>query len=119
MRMRAPTLIASDLREWMEVRGYTELELVEKLASRKDGLTISQPWISRILSGKFRRAGRAVREVAAYASIPIYEKNSADPAGAKVIERAIKSCWNGSRAHADLIAKLISVARSFPMSDNH
>ncbi|MGY4512094.1 hypothetical protein [Bradyrhizobium sp. USDA 3650] len=110
--MRQPNLIGSDLRAWLDEQGLTELELSKRIAQRNKGRSVSQSWISRILAGNFKRPTRAVLLLGKYASIPIFEEASQrDAAGAKLIDDAVSSVWNGTRRHAHVIAKLIRVAK--------
>lgn len=96
----------------MDDQGLTELELSERIARNNKGKSISQSWISRILAGSFKRPTRSVLLLGKYASIPIFEEHqSRDAEGAKLIEDAVSSVWNGTRRHAHVIAKLIRVAK--------
>jgi transcriptional regulator with XRE-family HTH domain len=110
MRMREPYKIGTDLRAWMRNQGLSEAALAERISKENKDISITQSWLSRILSGKFRRPTATVRHVAAYADIPVFEEEERDAEGAAVIDNAVTTVWNGSLAHANLIARLIRVA---------
>ena len=112
--MRDPKLVGADLRAWMAREGLSEAGLCEKISSENSDLAVTQSWVSRILHGRFRRYTEKVRGVLAYAAIPVTEESEPDPAGAATINRAVSDVWNGSKPHADLIARLIRVAENLP-----
>jgi hypothetical protein len=101
----------------MADRRLSEVELVLQISRENREISITQSWLSRIINGKFRRATAKVQGVADYANIPIFEKGKPDPKGSKIIGRAVDRVWNGSVAHANLIARLIEVAEELPLTD--
>jgi hypothetical protein len=117
MRTRKPSEIAADLRAYMRRTRVSETDLVRKIRKENPDLELTQSWLSRIASGKYSRITATVRAVAAYASIPITDNSRPSPIGAKIIDRAVAEAWNGSIAQANLIARLIRIAKAFPSND--
>jgi len=95
----------------MKAHGLSETTLSERISNENKGIEISQPWLSRIVAGKFRRPTRVVRFLADYASIRLFDDGEKDAEGSKLIAQTVAEVWNGSRPHADLIAKLIRIAK--------
>jgi transcriptional regulator with XRE-family HTH domain len=111
MRMRQPREIGTDLQQWLNRQGLSEADLALKLSKEIKGLSISQSWVSRILNGRFRRLTPTIRRVAAYANIPVTRASPPDTKGAELIDKAVTEVWNGSLTHANVIARLIRVAK--------
>jgi transcriptional regulator with XRE-family HTH domain len=112
MTMRLPKEIGDDLRAWMKKMGVTEIDFARKISNENSMITISQSWVSRIANGRFSRLTEKVREVARYANIRVERAAAHEPEGAKIIKSAVEEVWDGSVAHAALIARLIRVANS-------
>lgn len=112
MRMRDPHEIGSDLQRWLKRRRLTEAEFALRVSRGTKGLSVSQSWISRIARGQFSRLTPTVRRVTGYASIPVMKSGPSDAKGAELIDKAVTDVWNGSFAHANVIARLIRVAKS-------
>jgi transcriptional regulator with XRE-family HTH domain len=110
MRMRKPEEIGRDLQRFMARHALTEREMAER-ASLRNGVVLSQPWVSRISRGKFKRPTDRLRCLAAFAKIAIFEKGSVSELGEKRIRQALKTSWNGSLAQATVIANLIKATR--------
>src|SRR5215471_3678242 len=117
MRMRDPHEIGADLRAWLHGQGLSELELAQKISNEISALSVSQPWLSRIIAGKFRRLTPTVRAICGYANIRIEEAAERDARGATLIEQAINDTWNGSLSHASVLARLIKVGKGLAAKD--
>jgi transcriptional regulator with XRE-family HTH domain len=111
MRMRDPNRIGEDLRAWMQQHDLTEEAVARKFSRKGSHLGISQSWVSRIANGRFRRLTPRVRQIAIYANIPVEEASRQDRTGASLIKDAVAEVWDGSLDHANVIARLIRVAR--------
>ena len=108
--MRHPELLGAELKAWLARKRLTEGALAARVIAENKGFRVTQSWISRIVAGKFRRITPSVRCVLDYASIPVAEESERDSAGSRVIDEALSTVWNGSLAHAQIIAKLIKIA---------
>lgn len=117
--MRNPKAVGADLHAWMARQGVSEIELARAVSASSDGLTVTQSWVSRIAQGKFRRFTARVQSIAAYADIPIEDQSRRDADGSIVIRRAVSEVWNGSLSHANLIARLIKVAKVLPDAETN
>lgn len=111
MRMRNPTQIGEELRAWMRKEGMTEADLAFRIVQKNKDFDISQSWISRIANGRFSRLTTKIRCVTDYANIRVEEAINCEQDAAKVIKTAIDEVWDGSAAHAILIARLIRATR--------
>jgi transcriptional regulator with XRE-family HTH domain len=98
------------VRRFMARHGLTERELAEQ-ASLPDGVALTQSWISRITRGQFKRPTERLRRLAAHTNIAIFEKGSVSELGERKIRQALKATWDGSLAHATVIASLIRATR--------
>lgn len=108
--MRKPELIGRDLRRFMARHSLTERELAQRASSR-DGIVLSQSWVSRISRGQFKRPTERLRCLAAFANIAIFERGSVSEVGERRIRQALKTSWDGSLVHATVIANLIKATR--------
>jgi hypothetical protein len=95
----------------MRQHGLTEEDVARKFSRKGNHLGISQSWVSRIANGRFRRLTPRVRQITAYAKIPVEESTQRDRAGASLIKDTVAEVWDGSLDHANLIVRLIRVAR--------
>jgi hypothetical protein len=118
MQMREPREIGADLRRWLDRHQLTEVAFASRITADISGFCISQPWLSRILRGQFRRLTPRIRQVAKYADIRVKAgRPEGDKDGAELIQKAVREVWNGSLSHADVIVRLIRVAKSVTPAD--
>lgn len=114
--MREPNKIGAELRAWAKKHRLSETALVEQISAANKGFSVSQSWLSRIMAGQFRRLTPAIKVITSYANIPLLEETRHDPSGKELIDQALSSTWNGSKAHALVIARLIKVADTIPLA---
>lgn len=99
------------LRAWIVTKGLTEQRLAE-LVSTREGVPVSQSWISRICTGDFRRTSGKVGAVLRYAGIEPRIPVGADRRGKKILANALGEVWDGTLPSAEAIAAVIrSVGR--------
>jgi hypothetical protein len=111
MHIRDPRQIGLDLQQWLRRHRLTEAKFALKLSKETEGGPVSQSWVSRIIHGRFRRLTPKVRRVAEYANIRVTRPSPSDTKGSVVIDKAVTEVWNGSLSHANVIARLIRVAK--------
>lgn len=77
-------------------------------------LKISQSQISRILNGKFKREGKAVRELLKYADL-YSQKGSAKAKQqlCKQLTEGISDVWDGSEEDAIRLLRLLEIVKAF------
>ncbi len=91
----------------MRERGLTERGLSEEISDLKQGLSVSQSWVSRIINGEFKRFSKKVEFVLLHAGIRIESDNSHTPSGEEIIARAIEAAWDGSLDGAQAVALIL------------
>ena len=103
--MSKPKEISHQLQVWMEKVNITQSQLAERSG-------VSQPWVSRIVRGDFKRITEPVQALCKYADIDIKRRRLEDPEAVQEIWDGINEIWDGSRQSAQDIKKLlITVSR--------
>lgn len=110
MLVRDSIRIGRELRAWMSAQCLTEEELATLLSSSKEGISVSQSWISRICTGDFSRLGPKTDHVLRYAGIRLDSHVEPDARARDVIEAALKDVWDGSLPSAQALAGLLRSA---------
>ena len=108
--MRAPSEIGCELSSWMIARDLTEQRLADAVNAQFPELRVSQSWISRIVTGKFRRVSAKVGCVLRHAGIRVDIADSHSPDGEEIIAKAIKEAWDGSLDGAQALALMLQGA---------
>ncbi len=98
--MRNPTEIGRDLATWKRKRQLTESYIAH-------ATSISQPWVSRILNGKFKRLTPAVQRLCEYADIDIEYQVVRSVKGFARLSNALDAVWDGTDVDARRIEKLL------------
>lgn len=73
---------------------------------------IHQSQVCRILSGKFKRCSKSVLILCKYANLSLVQKNT-DPRANEQLMKALSLAWDGTDAHAEMIAKLLITIGEF------
>ena len=107
---RAPSDIGSELSAWMITRNLTEQRLADAVNAEFPELRVSQSWISRIVTGKFRRVSAKVGCVLRHAGIRVEVADSHSRDGEEIIANAIKEAWDGSLDGAQALALMLQGA---------
>ena len=105
--MRAPQDLGEDLARWMADRGLTQHAFCGLLREHSPPVIVSQPWLSRILKGDFRRTSGKVGQVLAYANIGASSDRARDSGGEKLIAAAIEVVWDGTAGGARAVARIL------------
>lgn len=120
MARRPPHEVGEDLRQWLADRGMTEKQLSDAINhGRPIKDWVSQSWISRMCSGRFKRESRQVLAVLSYTNIPFYSAKVVNPVGLEVIEEALDEVWDGSTENARIIARLLRSAGALGTRQSH
>jgi transcriptional regulator with XRE-family HTH domain len=99
-RYRRPEDIAQELSDWMRRDGVRQEALAELLR-------LTQPSISRILSGRFDpQRSRVARELCEHAKVAILEPSHAHSPGA-MLQRLLNELWDGTEEDAQRVAALL------------
>ena len=108
MTRRLPADIGTDLKAWLAHREMTEQELADAVNAKfQPRHKVSQPWVSRICNGKFKRYRGQVELVLRYADIPIASDRPIDPLSRAIIDDALEEVWDGSEGGAKAIAQVL------------
>jgi hypothetical protein len=110
MGKRAPVDVGSELRAWLDLRGWTEDDLAQALAARTDYPHVSQSWISRICTGDFKRFSGKTGAVLKYANIRVDNERARDVQGERIIGAAVAEAWDGSVGGAKALARVLRSA---------
>ena len=104
--------IGEQLRAWITANGLTEQRLAELVSKSSEGVAVSQSWVSRICSGRFRRTGGKVGAVLRYAGLTAGTPVVADRRGKRILATAVGEVWDGTLPSAEAIAAVLrSVGR--------
>lgn len=98
--MTRPKEIARRLQVWMDKVNITQSQLAERTG-------LSQPWVSRIVRGDFKRVTEPVHILCKYAGIDIKKTQKPDPEGVKEIMDGVYEVWDGSIKGAREIKNLL------------
>lgn len=94
------TEIGRDLATWKRKRHLTEIYIAH-------ATSISQPWVSRILNGEFRRLTPAFQRLCEYADIDIEYQSVKSAEGFARLSNALDAVWDGTDVDARRIEKLL------------
>lgn len=111
MTRRRSIDIGAALRAWLVQHAMTEQEFADAVNSANPGRRkVSQPWVSRVCNGHFRRLSGNTAAILQYANIEVEHTNSPHPKGHAVIDAALDDVWDGSLEGAKVIARLLREA---------
>lgn len=114
MITRKPQALAAELDSFLSERGLSEKALAIAVSKENQGIEVSQPWISRLRNGEFKRITTKARAVFAYANIPVVtHKGEISDEGRLLIEKALSDVWDGSTAEAAALADVIRACSKF------
>lgn len=103
--------IGRELKEWLERNDMTEQALAQEInRGRTAKRRLSQSWVSRICSGKFKRVAGQTEVVLKYAGIRVSLSPEDSSKAADLINEAVREVWDGSESGAELIANLLRSA---------
>lgn len=100
--LRPVSDIARDLRGYCDEIGITQSELA-------NACKLNQSQVSRLLEGKSKTLTKGMRSLCIYASIPMHEVDSYDPASDARLMGALRAAVQNSAARARQIERLMFV----------
>ena len=98
--MLRPLEIAYALRKWRIEHGLTQSQIAIALGQ-------SQSWVSRVLSGEFKRLTPAVIALCEYADVVFERQSERSEEGFARLSDALDAVWDGTEVDARRIEKLL------------
>jgi len=86
-------------------------DLTLREVSVQVGVDVSQ--VSRYLNGHFKRMSPNLEAICKFAKVDWTNAIRADPRKSQVLIGALSDVWDGTREHADALAKTISSLRNY------
>lgn len=112
MIKRNPKILGRELALFLEEKRLSQDSFVREFNASKQEVTISQPWLSRMLKGGIQKTTARVRGVLGYANIPIYSSDRiGSPDGRELIDQAVADVWDGSSDDAVVLADILRACR--------
>lgn len=99
--------VAGRLRAFMDRNGLSQAQLAEKAG-------VSQPTVSRALSGKGERRGAARSRLFSYVGISEYPPSGAKAEARERVAEAFERVWEHSKALADSIVRITDALADLP-----
>ena len=112
MRVRKAELAEAIKRRMKQLGATNQLKMAALL--RREGLTVSQPTLSRLLKGGYEGVPPSLIDVCNYAKISLNKfVVEIDPASSPKLIAALRAAWDGSPQREAFLARVIKAAGKF------
>lgn len=107
-RRKSLNKLAIEISSYLADRNESQTHLSNRYKEYKGSeTTITQPQLSKILSGKITRYSKHFDELCAFCGIDLFERIVENTIGRAVLEDCLAEVWDGSEKHARQLAKLL------------
>lgn len=107
-RRKSLQKLTAELAGYLAARDESQTQLTKRYKDFKKSETIiSQPQLSKLLSGKITRYSKNFDDLCIFCGIDLFESIVENTAGRALLEACLAEVWDGSEKHARQLVRLL------------